>query len=184
MADTPSSTATQQQEAARFRSAVSEALLQSIQANINYLLTAVLPLGSVVHSLLTEAQFQAINGVGWVLEDGRSISTSALALLTGITVLPDSRGRFLRGKNNGRSGATGNPDGDVALGTTQDDQFLSHVHGLTNDSSAEQYGGSGRGDGNDGDDYETNPVTLTVQASGGNETRPRNITHNIFVRID
>lgn len=184
MAETAPSSSPQQQEAARFRSAVSEALLQSMQGNINYLLGAVLPIGSKVDSLLTETQFQDIAGAGWVLMDGRNIATSSLALLTGITVLPDARGVFVRGKNNGRSGSTGNPDGDVALGTSQSDAFASHTHTLTAQDQIASYNGPGRGNGNDGDDYETKVISISADAAGGNETRPRNITMNTFIRIN
>ena len=54
-------------------------------------------LGCVEQSILTEAQFQNVNGPNWVLCDGRSIVGSQLAKLTGISNAPDLRGVFLRG---------------------------------------------------------------------------------------
>lgn len=70
--------------------------------------------GDVVQSMLTEAQFQAIRGTGWVLMDGRSVAGSQYQAITGNGNIPDARGVFLRGKNNGSSA---NPDGDLPLGT-------------------------------------------------------------------
>lgn len=156
-------------------------------------------LGDIRQSLLTEAQFQSINGTGWVLLDGRSISGSALASLTGMTTLPDARGVVLRGKNNGRSTATGNPDGDLALGAAQVDQNLAHGHEITSDAHT--------GGGNEvlpaafNQGYPTNGLgprsfvanvgprnipygRLLASSVGGNEARMRNITVNTFTRIN
>jgi hypothetical protein len=158
-------------------------------------------LGDIRQSLLTESQFQAINGTGWVLMDGRSITGSGLATLTGLTTLPDARGVVLRGKNNGRSTATGNPDGDVAVGTFQADQNGAHSHSVVANPHT---GGSGGVDQiaafNQGYPYnglgptsfvvngvETRVIPygrLLAQSSGGNETRMRNVTVNVFVRIN
>src|SRR5688572_3702241 len=130
MADVAPNASKIQIEAVRFRSAISEALAQQIAGNINYLLSFFLPIGSILHSTLTEAQFQALTSAGWILADGRDITGSALATLTGVTTAPDARGVFLRGKNNGRSAATGNAAGEVAMGTYTADQNKSHTHGV------------------------------------------------------
>jgi hypothetical protein len=184
MSDTPSNSSPQQVEASRFRSSVSEALLQSMQGNINYLLASVLPIGSVVHSLLTEAQFQAICGTGWVLCDGRNVAASDFAVLTGITNLPDARGRFLRGKNNGRAGATGNPDGELGLAASQDDMYASHTHGIASSNLVGSNGTLDTDEGSEKKNADPASAALSIDASGGNETRPRNITVNIFIRIN
>ena len=47
-------------------------------------------------SLFDEPTFQALNGVGWALSDGRSVVGSTLAAMTGMTNLPDTRGAFIR----------------------------------------------------------------------------------------
>ena len=88
------------------------------------------PVGAILQSRLTEAQFQAINGTSWVLMDGRSIVGSKLADITGITNLDDARGLILRGKNNGRSDGAQNPDGDLAIGTYQSDNINVSVAGV------------------------------------------------------
>ena len=158
-------------------------------------------IGDIRESVLTESQFQALNGPGWVLMDGRDISGSALDTLTSMSTLPDARGVVLRGKNNGRDNSTGNPDGDLAIGTAQTDQFGSHVHSVTANPHT---GGSGGTDKiaafNQG--YPTNalgPVSFVVNsvqtrqipygrllaaATGGNETRVRSVTVNVFIRIN
>lgn len=55
------------------------------------------PIGSVVHSMLTEVQYQAQNGAGWVLMDGRSVVGSVYESITGNSVVPDGRGSSVRG---------------------------------------------------------------------------------------
>ena len=178
MADISPTQATQQVEAARYRSGVSESLLQKIGGNINYLLSAVLPVGSVIYSMLSESQFQGETTTGWVLADGRSCSGSDYELITGNSTVPDLRGVFLRGKNHARSGATGNPDGDLALGTFTADKVGSHYHqqrGFTLDL----VGGPVVRD--EGSEYSV--TTQNTQNAGGNETAPRNVTLNCFVRI-
>jgi hypothetical protein len=182
MSDTPNSTTRQQQEAARFRSAVSEALVQGMQGNINYLLASILPVGSVVASMLTEAQFQDEASDGWVIADGRNVSASAYALLTGFTTAPDLRGVFIRGKNDARSSATGNSGGDKALGTYEADQFAAHTHPyLYRVPNA----GSGGSDGGGDTDRALSDINSDTSSAGtGTETRPRSVTINYFIRIN
>ncbi len=157
--------------------------------------------GDVRESLLTQSQFQAVNGPGWVLMDGRDISGSALATLTGQSALPDARGVALRGKQHARSDGGGNPAGDLAVGFSQDDALGAHGHPVVSNPHT---GGSGGYDQpaafNQG--YPTNGIgvqswvansvqnrvipygRLYASNVGGDETRMRNITVNIFVRIN
>jgi hypothetical protein len=58
------------------------------------------PVGSIVASMLTEAQFQGVNGTDWVLADGRSVAGTTYAVATGENTVPDLRGQFLRGRVN------------------------------------------------------------------------------------
>ena len=76
------------------------------------------PLGAILHSILDEAAFQAEQGSGWILCDGRDVTGSRYETVTGNANIPDLRGRFLRGKNNGRV-AGANPDGELNLGQEQ-----------------------------------------------------------------
>jgi hypothetical protein len=126
------------------------------------------PVGSVLSAMLTEPQFQSVMGTNWVLIDGRSVSGSDYAALTGLTTLPDARGMSLRASNNGGSAAgtrndgNQNPDGVLSLGTFQADNFNSHNHGGT--SGSHSHGGATGG--------HTHNVgvlsSLTESGSGGN----------------
>lgn len=57
---------------------------------------AVSTVGDLKQSLLSEKQFIRLNGNNWVLADGRSIKGSAFATLSGLTNIPDMRGKFTR----------------------------------------------------------------------------------------
>lgn len=84
--------------------------------------------GDIRESVLTEAEFQSLNGTGWVLMDGRNIAGSALATVKGWSTVPDARGQFLRGKNNGRADGLEDPSGERALGNRQGHAFQTHTH--------------------------------------------------------
>ena len=91
--------------------------------------------------------------------------------------IPDYRGEFLRGFDNG---AGNDPDsasrtdpgnnetggGGDNIGTKQDSEFGSHSHGTGKALAGS--GGSGFGGGSDAENTSTD-------AQGGNETRPRNV---------
>lgn len=68
--------------------------------------TGVMPVGSIVQSILTLIQFQAQVGVDWVLMDGGSIVGSELATITGWTTVPDASGKFLRTAGSAGAGMT------------------------------------------------------------------------------
>lgn len=144
------------------------------------LLGQYLPIGSVIHSMLTEAQFQAEAGSGWVLANGQTVTGSRYATITGASTVPDMTGRFLRGKG------ANNPDGDLALGTYTADKFKSHNHSGNYLSTAT---GDGTRSGYASDIYYDSVYsvisgTTNVTPDGGNETAPKSITVNIFIRIN
>ncbi len=138
--------------------------------------------GDIVASLLTEEQFQAIRGPNWILADGRDVQGSAFAQLFGNNFVPDLRGVFLRGKQNGRNDGRGN-ETEAALGEYQADAFARHQHGVapaaggiagftTNVKSApSDPAGQYVLNGNTGE-------------TGEDETRPENVTVNFFIRIN
>ena len=140
-----------------------------------------LPVGSVVASLLNKAQFQAIYGKGWILADGSSVSESQYHIITGKLKIPDLRGVFIRGKNNGRNDGKQNPN-DLELGAYQTDQFQSHVHEYNRGGSGGNLlyslaGGTNTGTGR-------GQTNFIVSGKHGVETRPRNVTVNFFIRIN
>ena len=141
-------------------------------------LGSILPVGTIIHSMLTVAQFISEYGDNWVLADGRGVSNTKYATITGSSLIPDLRGMFLRGKNNSRSDSRQNPDGELSLGDFTDHKFGSHSHTV----------GSGTVNGSGTfiqriNDSNVSSSTNTSTA-GGNETAPRSVTVNIFIRIN
>ena len=139
-------------------------------------------IGDVKQSFLTEAEFQAEHDDTWVLCDGRDVIGSDYAILKeGDAVtshnIPDARGQFLRGKDYGRHliDGKGNPGGDLALGDYQADQFKSHRHSYTDNT------GSGGGSGPSRNQGEGTRYTAYT---GGDETRPKSVTCNMFIKIN
>jgi len=150
-----------------------------------------MPIGTIIHSMLTETQIQLYYGDGWILSDGRSISGSVLAAITSQTNAPDLRGRFLRAKDN----AAGNdPNGDSSLGTTRTYQNASHTHtGGAHTHGLNTYnlpGGAGANPavalvatvagstttGSDG--------AVSTASSGGVDTQPMCAIVNAFIKIN
>lgn len=139
---------------------------------------AILPVGTVIHSMLTSAQFSTQYGDNWVIADGRVVTGSLYHSVTGSTQIPDLRGVFLRGK-----GATYNPDGDLALGTYTASKVGPHAHGVswTNTGSPSTASGTfvSSGTSSGGGTF-----TQTTSSAGANETAPASITVNVFIRIN
>jgi hypothetical protein len=145
--------------------------------------------GDIVQSMLTEAQFQTLRGVNWVLMDGRSVTGSTYETITGEANIPDVRGTYLRSKDNGRGL---DPDGDPNLGAYQEDQFQGHRHSQRVPSHDELgiAGGTRRGIYNSGEtnaqDFIREPKTDTVNGTPrtGPETRPKSTIVNTFIKIN
>lgn len=121
----------------------------------------------------------------------------------GITTfnLPDYRGEFIRGWDNGRG-----VDAGRSLGSTQNDSFKSHTHAATTEANglhnhtigggtrnfATTPGGSVLDSGNDvGFTFGTNQTdsagshshTVSVSSTGGSETRPRNVSVKFAIKF-
>lgn len=144
------------------------------QAQIDSLAsTNVVPAGAVAHFARNTAP------TGWLAADGATVSRTTYATLfaaigttfgagDGSTTfkLPDLRGEFVRGWDNGRG-----VDSGRNFGTFQADELKSHSHSVTlpvdNDSSA----------GSDDESISSlgGSQTYGTSSTGGNETRPRNI---------
>lgn len=195
-------------EQVQFRSAANQSLINRMGRINNYIATNIVrsPLGTVIQSYLNEAQFQAIRGTDWVLMDGRDVTGSDYAALTGNTTIPDARGRYLRGKNNGRSDGNQNPDGDLALGTLQNDELMAHDHDHNLDHNISEAGTANFGNA----PITPGPLNLVYGSQVGrsvifgvggpndiapphfgsefpgptSETRPVTVTANAFIRIN
>jgi hypothetical protein len=121
------------------------------------------PVGTILTSMLTLTQFQSLAGTNWVLADGSSCTGTAYSSVTGFSNLPDCRGATFRGKSylSGR-----NSDGDTALGTYQGDSAR-----IATGTFA------------DGGTYVTR-LSAGITAYTANETVMKNITVNIFIKIN
>ncbi len=160
-------------------------------------------IGDIKSSLLDEAAFIAIHGSGWVSAVGQDVTGSKYHELTGRTVLPDMRARFLRGV-----GGTGDNIGPV-VGETQGDttkmpsggfsvstsvpqgsgiQNGQHRHSITvpagwyaaPDGTPMYLGSTGRTTGAAG----SHTHTAYLNSGGDFETRPVNVGVNFFVKIN
>jgi len=159
---------------------------------------------------------------GWLLCDGAAVSRTDYATLfnaiginfgggDGINTfnLPDSRGRFLRGADNGAgrdpdaaSRTASNAGGSVgdSVGTLQSEQFASHRHTINDPghthgmatpngtTGVRETAGTLAGGWDYGDQVSsaapvtTNTTGITEAAAGGNETRPKNVSVNYIIK--
>ena len=151
----------------------------SLSENSTVLSGSLLPIGTVLHSMLTLAQIQSQSGSGWILADGGSCSGSTYESITGNSTVPDMTGRFLRGKG------ANNPDGDLSLGVYTSDKVGGHNHRLNRTTT-------GGGTSVSAITANTSGSSATLYTSGyvtvneaiDNETAPKSITVNIFIRIN
>ncbi|TYF74991.1 phage tail protein [Enterobacter hormaechei] len=138
---------------------------------------------------------------GWLKCNGAAFTASQypqLALAYPVMRLPDLRGEFLRGWDDGRGVDTGR-----ALLSSQSHAFTDHRHALNlwtgsalskSDTVAQKYSPqASRGDGGSMDESVntggalgfsnlTNEVASSYKTYASNETRPRNIAFNYIVR--
>lgn len=134
---------------------------------------------------------------GWLECDGAAVSRTTYARLFAVIAdtygvgdgsttfnLPDLRGQFVRGWDNGAgvdpdaASRTDRGDGTTGdnVGTLQDEEFKSHNHAVnlnnaSGNASIAQSGASGTDD------------TDNSQSSGGNETRPVNIALMYIIKV-
>lgn len=186
-----------QQESIQFNQPVSESSQTSIGALANALRQVILPVGSIIDSVLNQSTFQSQNGsatIRWIIADGRDVTGSEYQLLTGSTTVPDLRGIFRRGKNNGRADGNQNPDGDLAVGTFSGFAIQSHNHGFVDPGhshtslAVNSTGGpplqNGVGFAVPAANTGVSQTHISIQAAGGNQTAPANVTVNTFIRIN
>lgn len=164
-------------------------------------------LGDVRYSILAPEVFEKLNP-GWKLLSGqpmeknwdlyRLLETEGLLKNGKYSLLkdnlPDARGMFIRGINNGRSATEGDPAGETAVGRYQDDTLKSHDHQLSFLDKTEGIVGfhttSGAGDPHqqritwgDRQPYGGAIANIIVLPRGGTETRPKNISLYIYIKV-
>lgn len=181
MSDVPASPKKIQQEEVKYKSGVSEATLFKMAGSMNYLLQAFFPVGTILMSMLDEATFNAQIGTvtgNWKLCNGQTCVGSAYETLTSNGAVPDLRGRYPRGKDNG-AGLT--PEGELATGTTLGDEFASHNHTHQYFKEDPAFNAThwrwqkGAGD---------STLTTSTDFTGSAETRPKTTIVNFMIRID
>jgi hypothetical protein len=153
---------------------------------------AEIPVGSIVASMLTESQFAQEVGdppnfnLGtskWTLADGKPVPGTRYAALRQNEPVPDLRGIFLRGKNHGRNDGKGNSQ-EANLGDFQDDQFEDHVHEINRGGTEGSHDGEYALPAYHNTGVPREPTNYIVSGKHGNETRPRNVTVNYYIRIN
>ncbi|CAB4168989.1 Phage tail collar domain containing protein [uncultured Caudovirales phage] len=140
---------------------------------VNNLVSAVAtPAGAVMGFFLASAP------AGWLACNGSAQNPATYPALFGAIgntyggngtttfLLPDLRGEFLRGLDAGR-----NVDAGRTLGSFQADEFKSHLHTETHNVEAVSGFTNYSSEGGNW----LNEVTQNTSATGGTETRPRNI---------
>lgn len=150
------------------------------------------PIGMIIPSMLTEAQFQALNGTSWVLAQGQTATGTAYASITGQSTIPDLRGMFLRGKNNGRVDGNQDSGGERALGSFQSDA-LQNINATWQSGTANASNTSGAvtataGSASDPQGTGRAHGIFTFDAANvartATETRSRNIAVNYFIKVN
>ncbi len=144
-------------------------------AAINELLRQRVPPGAIQQFAMTAVP------TGWLKCNGQAVSRTGFAGLfaaigtiwgagDGTTTfsVPDLRGEFLRGWDDGRG-----LDSSRVFGSTQVDSLKAHTHGIRTDDGAgfNPSGPSGQVRGTD----RGLVVTVSSDPTGGTETRPRNV---------
>ena len=127
---------------------------------------------------------------GWLYCDGQAVSRTIYAALFAVTStsygagdgsttfnVPDLRGAFIRGHDNGRG-----LDPSRGFGTYQADAFASHTHTVAAGEASGTSSGCGVGStfqkaGN------ANCGTVTTSSTGSTETRPKNYALHYFIKI-
>jgi microcystin-dependent protein len=156
-----------------------------VDTAVSGIVTVAVPPGTVIWTARNSAP------TGYLKANGAAISRSTYADLfaaigttfgsgNGSTTfnLPDLRGEFVRGWDDGRGADSGR-----AFGSSQADEYKSHTHGVT-DPGHIHSGSAGRvtpgisvafsGNGI-GDRNITATTGISIGNSGGTETRPRNV---------
>lgn len=151
-----------------------------------------LPVGTIVPSILSPVQFaRQVGDDGsfdptkslWLPCDGRSVSGSRYATVTGTSTLPDLRSVFIRGLNEFEAGKTRNdrysdPDGSRVPGSVQYQSFEEHEH--IYHAGRTPYTEQGTG----GVTYLISPGDKKTSKAGGKETRPNNVALFYFIKVN
>jgi len=163
-------------------------------------------LGDVRGSLLDLADFQTENGSAWVLSDGSAVPGTRYASLVGANI-PDLRGEFVRGADNGRGvdsgrnkgtaqtdatakngmSASSSTSGSTTGGTHEHSSpYGSYTGDVSNTKGAASNNAIGPKLSTTGGGSHTHSLSATTSTSlsGDAETRPRNVAVNYYIRVN
>jgi len=147
-----------------------------------------IPTGTIMYTAVAAVP------AGYLALNGQSLSKSTYAALYAVLggtygqtdttfKLPDIRGEFVRGWDNGRGVDTGR-----AIGSAQSESFAAHSHPYVDTYFKEHWGQDGQfngaygsNGGADNDNYDSN-YQRTTSSTGGSETRPRNIALQAIIK--
>ena len=166
-------------------------------------------LGDIKYSIFNPTQFAAVNGDCWVPMDGvKALAGTAMgAILTSMTNVPNGGGYFLRAQDFTNSNIDPDRTSSTPIATSQDQAYLSHNHPFTGTTSTDGFHSHGipdatsfRGNGTtgtNGGDGEADlvnstygagshnhSVSGTTNATGGTETRPKNLNFWVYIRVN
>jgi len=147
------------------------------------------PVGTVVQSLLTEAEFTAEAGTSWVLADGRTVAGTTYATVTKRTTVPDLRGAFLRGAgtraaNTAWAGgavnafvedSTKRPTTAFTVSVPDPTAHNGNIRGIAGSSISPVAGEAYLFPG---------ASTKSITGGGDAETRPKHYTVNHFIKVN
>ena len=158
----------------------------NLQTQINNLPNSAIPSGTVFYTAGTTVP------VGFLAASGQSVAKntypSLYAALGGASSpygqtdttfkLPDLRGEFIRGWDNGRG-----VDSGRALGSAQASQNLSHTHRIIDTSGTDTAGDTNNSFDTNTDTEQNGGKYVETTSSGGTEARPRNIALQAIIKI-
>lgn len=153
--------------------------------------------GDVKYSVLNPAEFVAENGDCWVPMDGRELApTDKLRIASGMTFVPNAGGLFIRSQDFPNSDNDPDRDSNSPVATIQGDDFKSHNHNISDPGHSHTGGafwpGNGPEQNQDGGVEDRTTFTntgssttgITINNTGGTETRPKNINLWTYIRIN
>ena len=141
------------------------------------------PLGTILNSILTLPQFQAVNGDCWRLMDGSSLSGTDLNTLTGMASLPNatSNGEFLRQAKSGRQ--LGSLEGDAIRNISGQFGVFPSLSGTVSGPFQKSTAGSAWGGGT-ASFSTTMTFNASLQVPTADENRPKNVAVNMFIKVN
>ena len=134
------------------------------------------PVGSIIQSILTQAQIDTQESGTWQLCDGAATTAGSALLALGFANVPDAQGRVLAGAGVAGSAAS------KMLGTQLDSQNLAHTHDVV--SYVDIFGSNAGATGLPTATLRNLVSGPTTSSEGGDEARPFTYVVNHFIKIN